>query len=79
MSCRSLSRFRLKIGELAKLTSQSVPTIRYWTQRGLLKIASKTEKGYSLYDRNQVEQVEKLLALKSQRYSLDEIGIKLGE
>lgn len=69
----------LKIGELAKLTSQSVPTIRYWTQRGLLKIASKTEKGYSLYDRNQVEQVEKLLALKSQRYSLDEIGIKLGE
>lgn len=67
----------LKIGELAKLTSQTVPTIRYWTNQGLLDIADKTEKGYALYDRGQVERVKRILALKAERYSLNEIRNKL--
>lgn len=67
----------LKIGELAKLTSQSTSTIRYWTQKGLLNVASKTDKGYFLYSRGQIEQVKQILELKAQRYSLDEITGKL--
>jgi len=67
----------IKIGELAKLTGQSVPTIRYWTSKGLLKVSSKTEKGYSLYDIKQIEQVKQILALKSERYSLNEIELIL--
>ncbi|MGB1310595.1 MAG: Fic family protein [Leucothrix sp.] len=66
----------LKIGELAKLTSQSVPTIRYWTSRDLLVIASKTDKGYALYAPNQVERVKQIIELKAERYGLDEILTK---
>jgi len=63
----------LKIGELAKLTDQSTSTIRFWTEKGLLAITSTTDKGYSLYSREQIERVKQILALKAQRYSLDEI------
>ncbi len=68
----------LKIGELAKLTSQSVPTIRYWTERGLLVVAERTDKGYALYGRDQVERVREILDLKAERYSLEEILGRLG-
>jgi len=67
----------LKIGELAKRTGQSVPTLRFWTGKGLLDIAEKTDKGYALYEENQITQVRQILELKAQRYNLDEIGIKL--
>jgi len=67
----------LKIGELAKLTGQAVSTIRYWTDKGVLDIAQKTEKGYSLYDKNQIEQAKQVLTLKSERYSLNEIKLLL--
>jgi len=67
----------IKIGELAKLTGQSVPTIRYWTNKGLLNVSSRTEKGYSLYNKNQIEQVKQILALKSDRYSLNDIKLIL--
>lgn len=69
----------LKIGELAKLTSQSPSTIRYWTKKGLLEITSLTEKGYSLYSHDQIERVKQVLELKAQRYSLDEIKSIAGQ
>ena len=40
----------LKIGELAKATNQTVPTIRHWTKEGLLQVAEVTEAGYQMYD-----------------------------
>ena len=69
----------LKIGELAKLTGQAVSTIRYWTSMGLLEVAHKTDKGYSFYEKNQVDRAKRILALKSERYSLDEIKLLLGK
>jgi Fic family protein len=66
-------RTLLKIGELAKLTSQTVPTLRFWTSKGLLEVADKMDKGYALYDRSQIERVKRILALKAERYSLEEI------
>jgi len=38
----------LKIGELAKATNQTVPTIRHWTKEGLLQVAEVTEAGYQM-------------------------------
>jgi len=69
----------LKIGELSKLSAQTTPTIRYWTSLGLLVVASKTEKGYALYARDQLARIEEIVALKDQRYSLEEIGLMLGK
>ena len=69
----------LKIGELSKLSGQTTPTIRYWTSLGLLDVASKTEKGYTLYARDQLELIEEIIALKGQRFTLDEIALKLGK
>lgn len=63
----------LKIGELAKLTGQNVPTIRFWTKEGLLSISAKTDKGYALYAQDQVERVKQILSLKKDRYSLSQI------
>ncbi|WP_449523423.1 Cd(II)/Pb(II)-responsive transcriptional regulator [Cellvibrio sp.] len=40
----------MKIGALAKLTSLSVQTIRYYEQEGLLSTVSRTEGNYRFYD-----------------------------
>jgi len=63
----------LRIGELAKLTGQTVPTIRYWTQRGLLQVANRTDSGYTLYEKSQVERAAQVVDMKAQRLSLAEI------
>jgi hypothetical protein len=38
----------LKIGELAKLTNETKPMIRFWTKEGLLGVTDKTQGGYAL-------------------------------
>lgn len=63
----------LKIGELARLTSQTVPTIRYWTKQGLLFIADRSPGGYQLYSPTQVEVVKKIKKLQEKRFTLAEI------
>jgi Fic family protein len=70
---------RLKIGELAKLTGESVPTIRYWTKEGLLKEQAYTAGGYKLYDQYEAEKAGKIRQLQdSQRLTLAEIKRVLG-
>ncbi len=68
----------LKIGELAKATNQTVPTIRYWTKEGLLQVAEITESGYQMYSEEMIERVEKIQEMKVNRLSLVEIKEKLG-
>lgn len=63
----------LKIGELAKLTKQTTSTIRHWTKEGLLKVAEITESGYQMYDTEMVEIVRKILRLKMERFTIEEI------
>jgi Fic family protein len=63
----------LKIGELAKATNQTVPTIRHWTKEGLLQVAEVTESGYQMYDEEMVERVEKIQEMKERRMTLTEI------
>lgn len=64
----------LKIGELAKATQESVPTIRFWTQEGLLQVVEHTESGYQLYDESMVKVVQKIRSLqKEKRLTIQEI------
>ncbi len=68
----------LKIGELAKLTNQTISTIRHWTKEGLLQVAEVTESGYQMYDTEMVERVKIIEEMKEKRMTLGEIkeGLK---
>jgi len=64
----------LKIGELAKLTGESIPTIRHWTKEKLLEVSKYSQGGYQLYSPNQVAVAKKIRQLqKNKRLSLWEI------
>ncbi len=63
----------LKIGELAKATNQSVPTIRHWTKEGLLEVAEITESGYQMFSEEMIERVKKIEGMKGKRMNLSEI------
>ena len=67
----------LKIGELAKATNQTVPTIRYWTKEGLLQVAEVTEAGYQMYDYAMIERVKRIQDMKEKRLTLNEIKEKI--
>jgi hypothetical protein len=70
----------LKIGELAKATNQSVPTIRHWTKEGLLQVAEITESGYQMFSEEMVERVKKIVGMKERKMNLSEIknSVKYG-
>ena len=63
----------LKIGELAKATNQTVPTIRHWTKEGLLEVAEITESGYQMYSEEMIARIEKIQEMKEKRLTLEEI------
>lgn len=68
----------LKIGALAKQTGEPIPTIRFWTQQGLLKVQSQTKSGYQLYNPNQIEKAREIRRLQAQnRLTLAEIKQKM--
>lgn len=69
----------LKIGELAKAANETIPTIRYWTKEGFLKVAKYTKGGYQLYDMSQIDRAKEVRYLQDeQRLTLGEIKQKLG-
>lgn len=63
----------LKIGELAKTTNQTVPTIRHWTKEGLLQVAQVTQAGYQMYGEEMIERVARIEEMKITRLTLEEI------
>ena len=64
----------LKIGELAKLARQTVPTIRHWTKEGFLSVSSHSPGGYQLYSRDMISVAQKIRRLQVQkRLTLAEI------
>jgi len=65
----------LKIGELAKLVAETVPTIRHWTKAGLLSVANYSPGGYQLYSQDQVVVIKKIRKLQQQdRLTIAEIN-----
>ncbi|MEP7166473.1 MAG: Fic family protein [Candidatus Woesebacteria bacterium] len=68
----------LKIGELAELTNETVPTIRHWTKEGLLNVVEYTESGYQLYSQDTVAIARKIRKLQdTKRLTLAEIKKEL--
>ena len=75
---REISDKLLKIGELAKLSGESVATIRHWTKMGLLPISGFTKGEYQLYAATVVEIAKEIRELqKEKRLSLEEIKKEL--
>lgn len=67
------SKKRIKIGELAKLVNETIPTIRYWTREGLLAVAARSPGGYQLYGQSQVGVIKKIKKMQEKRLTLAEI------
>ncbi|OGD93068.1 MAG: hypothetical protein A2W83_05550 [Sulfuricurvum sp. RIFCSPLOWO2_12_43_5] len=69
-----IEKSRLKIGELAKATGETIHTLRYWTKEGLLIVAEYSSGGYQLYDKEMVGIVKKIRQLQEkERRTLTEI------
>lgn len=63
-----------KIGQLAKITGENVPTIRYWTKEGLLEVAEYSQGGYRLYKQIAIEKIKRIRKLqKEKRLTIREI------
>lgn len=68
----------LKIGELAHLVGETVPTIRHWTKEGLLIVAEYSQGGYQLYGQDQVAIIKKIRKLQDKdRLTIAEIKKEL--
>ncbi len=64
-----------KIGEFSKLSQVSVKTLRYYDEIGLLKPARVDRfTGYRYYSADQLPRLNRILALKDLRLSLEQIG-----
>ena len=68
-----LKQQRYKIGEFAKLTGLSVPTLRYYDKIGLLAPEVKLPSGYRLYSGRQLFQTQFISNMKSVGLSLEDI------
>ncbi len=63
----------MKIGELARSTGATVKTIRFYEDAGLIRAAPRTESGYRIYEKDDVERLEFIRSAKCLGMSLDEI------
>ena len=64
----------LKIGELAKATNEPVPTIRYWTNEGLLHVTELTRGGYQMYHPDMIQRVKQIRSLQAEkRLTIEEL------
>jgi DNA-binding transcriptional MerR regulator len=63
----------LKIGELAKATALTAKTIRYYELLGLLQEPARTESGYRIYGKRDMERLKFIRKAKGLGLSLTEI------
>jgi DNA-binding transcriptional MerR regulator len=64
---------RVKIGELARLSSLSIKTIRYYERRGQLEQPSRTTSGHRLYGPEEVARLRFVQRAKLLGLTLEEI------
>jgi len=68
----------LKIGEIARVAGIPLSTVRYYTDIGLLKVASHTKGGYRLYDKEEtVNIIKKIKPVVDRRRTLKQIKADL--
>lgn len=68
----------MKIGELARAAGESVSTIRFWTQQGLLRPAHITPSGYQMFAPDMLARCAQIKKLQAKRLTLQEIKARLG-
>ncbi|WP_354125053.1 MerR family transcriptional regulator [Bradyrhizobium sp. LA6.10] len=66
-------RRRWRIGELAEATGVTVRTLHHYEQFGLLTVSERTDGGHRMYDRESLQRVLQILALRNLGFSLPEI------
>ena len=71
---RVLNMSEMTIGKLAKKTSVTVETIRYYERRGLLPTPHRTPAGYRLYPPDAVKQLQFIKRARELAFSLDEVS-----
>lgn len=65
----------IKIGELAKITGETIHTLRYWTKMGLLEVADYTKGGYQLYSPDTATKVKRIRTLQQEkRLTIEEMN-----
>lgn len=67
----------MKIGELARAAGESVSTIRFWTQQGLLRPAHITPSGYQMFAPDMLARCAQIKKLQAERFTLQEIKARL--
>ena len=73
-----MSEKKLRIGELAKLVQVSQDTLRFSEKHGLLAPSVRSQAGYRLYSRADLERVGFILSAKRVGFTLNEIHDLLG-
>lgn len=64
----------LKIGEVAKMANETIPTIRYWAKEGLLRVEEHSKGGYQLYLPEVVDRIKQIRKLQSEkRLTIEEL------
>lgn len=64
----------MKIGDIARATGLTVPTIRYYEQQGILPRLGRTESGYRVFGADDLQRLEFVKQAKRLGLSLTEIG-----
>jgi len=64
----------LRIGELARLTSTTARTLRFYEELGLVSPALRTEGGFRLYFRDAVDTVVLVKSLREAGFSLKDVS-----
>ncbi|MDF2681646.1 MAG: transcriptional regulator [Brevibacillus sp.] len=64
---------KFSIGQVAKITGSSVPTVRYYDEIGLLSPAEITSGGHRLYTAEEIWRLKLILTLRYLNFGIDEI------
>ncbi|WP_035497632.1 Cd(II)/Pb(II)-responsive transcriptional regulator [Citrifermentans bremense] len=67
----------LKIGEVARMVTCRIETIRYYEQQGLLPTPGRSEGNYRLYGREHVERLRFIRHCRSLDMTLDNVKLLL--
>jgi DNA-binding transcriptional MerR regulator len=67
------------VGELASLTGVTVRTLHHYDEIGLLRASERSESGYRLYNRDDLERLQEILIWRQLGFRLDEIQALLAD
>lgn len=62
-----------KVGDLAQETGLTVRTLHYYDEIGILRPSQESEGGHRIYNRSDLERLQKILTLKQLGFSLEKI------